>query len=546
MKDPGLSGDSLKMGALAAKPYAASRSMALLSALSVLAPLTGLVVEMMLAWRYGASATVDAYRIAALLVVVGAQLFFGNLLPHVVVPMFAQYRARDMEQEGWRLAFSLTAILSAVLLAFIAWVWMYTDTLVGLLGPGLSAAGRDEAALLLRCFSLVLLLMAWSGMANAVLYVHRIFWLSSVAQLMPNILVILAIQLAGSAATAETLAFGLLLGYAAMFGFSAYGLNRVRLSGTLKISACFRFVAHEGMKKAMRLSAPLLFGVFIGQWGMIVINRVMSELPPGTLAEFGYAWKMLALVGLLPAGLATVIFPAVSDAHASGEKGEFARLAERALRMTLFLTVPLAALLYVERAPLVGLLFGRDVMPAVTQAEICSLLGILLIGAPAGALSGVLKKLAYSMHDMKLPTITALFSALAITVLVPVAAGVAGVAGVAWAISAITWGGVLLMLWRLIFRGRILRIGNMLRYLGLLVVLCVAVSMPVMAIRFAFQLELPHGSGFSILELAQVGVVCIVWGYLISRLLGIDEAAEIWRYVRWQLRQLPVAMGRSR
>ena len=221
-------------------------------------------------------------------------------------------------------------------------------------------------------------------------------------------------------------------------------------------------------------------------------------------------------------------------------------MAERALRMTLFLTVPLATLLYVERIPLVGLMFGRGVMSAVTQSEICSLFGILLIGAPAGALSLVLSKLAYSMHDMKLPTAAVLFSALAITVFVPFAAKADGAAGVAWAVSASTWGGVLLMLWRMIFRNRIMPVGSLLHYAGLLAVLCVAAAVPVMAIRFVFQLELLHGVGFAILELAQVSVVCIVWGYAISHILGIEEAAEIWRYARWQLRHLPFVSGRHR
>ena len=39
----------------AAQPYAATRSVAILTVLSVLSPLSGLVMEMVLAWRYVAS-----------------------------------------------------------------------------------------------------------------------------------------------------------------------------------------------------------------------------------------------------------------------------------------------------------------------------------------------------------------------------------------------------------------------------------------------------------------------------------------------------------
>jgi putative peptidoglycan lipid II flippase len=365
---------------------------------------------MMLAWRFGAYETVDAYRIAMLLVVVGAQLFLGNLLPHVVVPMFAEYRAKGMEQEGWRLAFSLAAILSVILLAFIAWIWIYPDTLVELLGPGLSAMGRDEASLLLRCFSLALFPMVWSGVTSGILYVQRVFWLSALVQIVPNLCVVLAVAIAGGV---ESLVLGVLPGYAAMLVLFGFGLLHAGRRARVAWDACLKPMARAGLGKAWRLAWPLLAGTLIGQWGVIVINRALSGLPPGTLAEFGYAWKLLALVGLLPAGLATVIFPAFSDAHANGDAAEFSRLSARALRMTLLLTMPLAVGLFVERLPVVDLLFGRGSMSPQALDETGRLFGILLAGAPAGAFAVALNKIAFAMHDTKSPTVFALLSWLA-------------------------------------------------------------------------------------------------------------------------------------
>ena len=46
----------------ARKPYATAKSASALTALSVLSPLAGLAVEMALAFRFGASVTVDAFR----------------------------------------------------------------------------------------------------------------------------------------------------------------------------------------------------------------------------------------------------------------------------------------------------------------------------------------------------------------------------------------------------------------------------------------------------------------------------------------------------
>ncbi len=521
-----------------AEPYAATRSAAILTVLSVLSPLSGLVMEMALAWRYGASGAVDAFRIASLVVVLGNQLFFGYLLPHVVVPLFSEYRAKGLEYEGWRLAFSLALILSLVSLIFVSWIWFDPEALVGLLGPGLATPGRGDASLLMRYFSLAFLLMVWSGVVSGILYVYRVFWLSPVAQLLPNLFVVLSIFVVGRELGVGALALGILLGYTAMLGLFSYTLIRISKDSRIRLPACLKLGPRDGLLKALHLSVPLVVTIFIGQWGIIIINQALSGMPPGTLAEFGYAWKLLALIGLLPAGLATVIFPAFSDAHARDNLAEFSRLVVRAFRMTLLLTIPLAAVLFVERIPLVNLMFGRGGMSMTAVSETGQLFGILLIGAPAGVLSVVLYKVAFSMQDTKSPTIVALISALAITGLVPHVAETGGANGVALALSAITWGGTLLMLGYQIFRYQIMRVWEVLRYFGFQIALCIGVALPVMTIRVLFELNVPMTLSFALLEMTLAGLVFIIVGYGLSRLLRIHESSEIWRYIKWQLRQI--------
>lgn len=523
----------------AAKPYAATRSVALLTVLSVLSPFSGLVMEMVLAWRYGASGTMDAFRIASLVVVLGNQLFFGYLLPHVVVPLFSEYRAKGLEYEGWRLAFSLALILSLVSLIFVSWVWFDPEALVGLLGPGLAVPSRDDASLLMRCFSLAFLLMVWSGVVSGILYVYRVFWLSAIAQLLPNLFVVLTVFIMGKEFGVGALALGVLLGYMAMLGLFGYTLIRISRVSSIRLPACLKLGPRDGLLKALHLSVPLVVTIIIGQWGIIIINRALSEMPPGTLAEFGYAWKLLALISLLPASLATVIFPAFSDAHARDNLAEFSRLVTRAFRMTLLLTLPLAAILFVERVPLVSLMFGRGGMSMAAAAEIGQLFGILLIGAPAGALSAALCKVAFSMQDTKSPTIVALISALAITGLVPRAAETGGANGVAWVFSAITWGSTLTMLGYQIFRYRTIPAWEVMRYFSLLIALCIGVALPIMAIRLLFESNTPMTLGFVLLEMTLAGLIFITVGYGLSRMLGIHESSEIGRYIKWQFQQIP-------
>lgn len=108
----------------------------------------------------------------------------------------------------------------------------------------------------------------------------------------------------------------------------------------ISITACFRPLEDEGLRKALQMAGPLVVTVILGQWTAIIINRSLSELPPGTLAEFGYAFRLLTVVGILPTVFGTIVFPDLSDATAKADLAEFSRLMNRALRMTLLITVP--------------------------------------------------------------------------------------------------------------------------------------------------------------------------------------------------------------
>ena len=55
--------------------------------------------------------------------------------------------------------------------------------------------------------------------------------------------------------------------------------------------------------------------IAVGQLSDIVTQRVLSRMPSGTLSTFGYAFKLLLLVSIMPTSLATVIFPALAEAQ---------------------------------------------------------------------------------------------------------------------------------------------------------------------------------------------------------------------------------------
>src|SRR3989442_4647686 len=143
--------------------YATARAAATLSGLAVLSPLAGLAVEIALAWRFGASPTVDAFRIGMLLLVFGQQLFVIQILPHAVVPVFAEYRGRGQEKEAWHVVLSVANLLLVPAILFSVLVFFHPEPIVGLLAPGLAGEARETAAVFVRWFVPPPSLLGWNG-----------------------------------------------------------------------------------------------------------------------------------------------------------------------------------------------------------------------------------------------------------------------------------------------------------------------------------------------------------------------------------------------
>ena len=520
------------------QPYSKAQAATTLTALAVLSPVVGLTVEMTLAWRFGASTTVDAFRIASLILVFGNQLFLGLLLPNVMVPLLSEYRAKGTEQEGWQLAFYFAGLLGLVSLILVAWVWFDPGTLIGLLGPGLTGAAKAAGVLLVRYFSLAFLLMGWSGVMSSILYIHRIFWLPPACQLFTNLFVITAVFSVGSELGGGSIALGILLGSLLMFGLHFYFLDKIAKTSNIRLLTCLKMGKEEGVLKAIRLSLPLIGMIFASQWGSIIINRALSQLPSGSLATYGYAFKLMAFVGILPASLLTVMFPSFSDAYAQNNTHEFTRLVTRSIRMSLFLTVPIACVLFAVRFPLARVLFDRGAMSGAALAEISRLFGFLIVGAPAGVLMAILLKVSFSVHNAKIPATVTFISALLITWLVPFASKAAGANGIAAAYVTVTWSGVLGLLSYQVWRYRTIHFREMMRYSGSLAVVCAGIMLSAVPVHtFVVMIDMPNGIISALFEIGLIALSSIVVVYIISRFLKIDEASEIWQYVWWQLRR---------
>ncbi len=519
-------------------PFAGTRAALTLTLLSILSPATGMIVEMLLASHFGASGVIDAYRIASLLLLLGNQFLGAQLLSHIIIPLFCEYKERVSESEAWRLAFSIATALTFVSLGIISFVFFQPGMVLDLLGPGLTGNARAEAQNLVFLFSIVLVTLVWTGTINGIFNVFRIFWLPPIAQFIQNLSLVVCIPAIGGGKGSLPMGLGICAGAAIGLIIYISMLYRIASRNNITISSCFNFGPVSGLKRAFRLAVPIVGMTIASQWSIILINRHLSRMAEGSLAEFGFAFKLLLLVAVFSKSVPVVIFPALSESFARNDKEELQRLVIRSIRMTIFLVGFLSLLFFFCRASIAKLFFGRGAMTLNNLDAIARIFGILVLGAPFSALIEVFNKISFSLQDSRTPAIMTVFSALFFSIfLFPPAMHfgspqTAAVFSIGYAICS------LLFFLRLNIKHQILPVFAFLRNTFSQFAFLFLIFGSTEAIKFLAVSGFPEIAISPLPEFSLYFIMSVSIGILAGKILGIQEPGELIRFLKWQTRRI--------
>jgi putative peptidoglycan lipid II flippase len=405
---------------------------------------------MALAWRFGTSAVVDAYRVTVLLVVFVQQLFVTAILPFVIVPIFAECRTQGKECDAWAAVDFLGRVLLVFGMLLALLLFLFPARATNLLAPGLVGNGRSTAIFFIRWCGLAFIPLCWSGVACGILYAHGVFRVAPLSQLAANTILLAAIVAGGAKLGSASVVVGVV--GSAIVGASLFAIRLAIVKRQFAPRRQNRKIDFPLLRKLLRLAVPLLGGIVVGQISGAVVSRALSRLPAGSLASFGYSWKLGQIVQLVPMALSTVLFPKLSEAWHSTGRQNFTASYVRAARAVFFITMPLTCLAFALRGPVVAFLLQRGAFSPSAGAFTAALFGMLTLGAPAGAMGAYLDRTFYATQETVLPVAVDAIFAVGMMALVPATAvhfGVKGVALIYTLVPWLTWGALLIL-----FQGR--------------------------------------------------------------------------------------------
>jgi len=389
------------------------RAAGLISGLTLVSRVLGLVREQVFAALLGAGMHADAFNIAFRIPNLLRDLFAEGALSAAFLPTYAAALARGGHEEAHRLARRLISALGVLLAALVAAGVLFAGPIVEVLAPGYGdVAGKTELTILLtRVMMPFLPLVSLAAVAMGMLNAQERFGAPAFAPAMFNVVSVtwgFGLWLLGFDARAVAVgwAIGTLLGGLAQL---VAQLPSLRRDG-------FRFgwdwaPRDPGLLRIAALMGPATIGLAAVQINIFISSRFASH-EPGAVSWLMYAFRILYLpIGVFGVALGTVAAAGLARSAAAGDAEGMRQTLRRALRMLLFLSVPATAGLWALGVPVVRLLFERGRFGGHDTDGTAAALAYYSLGLVA--YTGV-KVLAPAFYALGSPRVPLLGSALAV------------------------------------------------------------------------------------------------------------------------------------
>jgi putative peptidoglycan lipid II flippase len=359
----------------------------------------GLVRNAVLAGYFGASPEYEAYVAAIAVPDTVFQVLAGGVMGAAFIPVFARFLESDDQAEAWRLASSAINIAVVLTGAIALLLIVFARPVMAVMVPGRDAEFQELAAGLVRIMLISPVVFAVSGFATSVLNSFHRFWLSALAPLMYNAGIIAGAVLLHDRHGIYGVAIGVAVG--------AMGHLLIQVPGLVRVGMRYGPVLDwrdAALREVGRLMVPRMFGLGVAQINQLANIILASFLVAGSLAYLNYAWLVLMVpLGVFGMAVSTAVFPTLARQGAANERAEMGELFALTLRIILFLTVPAAIGLMVLGAPIVRLLFERDLFtPEVTRATVAALV-LYALGLPGHSVVEIADRAYYALHDTLTP-----------------------------------------------------------------------------------------------------------------------------------------------
>ncbi|WP_026971666.1 murein biosynthesis integral membrane protein MurJ [Aliagarivorans marinus] len=428
------------------------KSGAIVSTMTLISRILGLVRDVVIANLMGAGAAADVFFFANKIPNFLRRLFAEGAFSQAFVPVLTEYKQTKEQAEVRQLIASVSGTLGAIVTLVTLFGVLASPVIAALFGTGWFISWLNDgpdahkfelASVMLKITFPYLWFITFTGLSGAILNAFGRFAVAAFTPVFLNIAIISAAIYLGPKLEQPELA----LAWGVFFGGLIQLLFQIPFIFRLKLLTRPRWAwSHPGVTKIRKLMIPALFGVSVSQINLLLDTFIASFLATGSISWLYYSDRLLEFpLGLFGIAIATVILPNLSRRHVDNNPKAFQQTMDWGVRMVCFLGIPALVGMITLAKPMLQVLFMRG---AFAESDVIKA-SFSLIAYSSGLLFFMLVKVLapgyYSRQDTKTPVrfgIIAMTSNMLFNVIFAIPFGYVGLA-IATSLSALVNAGLL-------------------------------------------------------------------------------------------------------
>lgn len=372
-------------------------------ATAIFSQILGLFRQRLLVANFGASDTLGVYLASSKLPDFFFQLIIAGALTTAFIPVFTNFLNHDKREAANKMAsavltigFILFGAISIVLFIFAPYFLQFIN-----LGSGFSSDQMSHMANLMRVIIFGQMIFLVATFFSSILQSNNRFFVAGVSAALYNFGIILGIIFLTDRIGIYAPAVGVIFGATLFALFQLPFVKKVGFSFKPNFS-----IDTEGVREVGKLMGPRMLSIVVLQVGTLITVSLISFLPSAGRSYVIYDYAMtlaFAPIVLFGQSIAQAALPVLS--REKDKLDNFRATFSASYIQMLYLILPVSILFLVLRIPIVRLIFGAAQFDWAATVLTGRTLAFFSLSIFASALTYLVTRSFYALHDTKTPLI---------------------------------------------------------------------------------------------------------------------------------------------
>ena len=377
---------------------------------TLISRISGYLRDILIAVFLGSGPIADAFFVAFRIPNTFRRLFGEGSFNAAFVPSYSKELVKG-KRKSENFANNVFNLLTIFLLALVLLIELFMPYFVSLIAPGFKS-NPEKFALATQLTKITfpfILFVSLASFFSAILNSHNKFAAASAAPILLN--VILIIVLFFSKALGDELVYYLSYGVS-LAGFLQLIFLYYFVKRFFSFKFNFKLASDEKVKFFFKKLLPSIFSSGVTQIN-ILVGTIIASFQASAVSYLYYADRIYQ-INLAIAGIAigVVILPQLSRFVDSKNKEKISLIQNKALELSLFLSIPATIALVIGSEEIISALFGYGNFNKESVVNSSLALFYFALGLPAFALIKVFSSFLFANHNTKIPFYISLISVL--------------------------------------------------------------------------------------------------------------------------------------